>query len=152
MRPSFAIVLSSITVVALGCSSTNTPSSGGGGGGPCGSGTVDVNGVCEVPYSPPPSQSMGSGATIYFWASASAGGVAQGRIYAIVDGYSQGEMTGYATSGNPTCGSNAIYSVIVYVTPGKSYTLSAHDQYNVEWSPQSTPVITPGECFSFQLN
>lgn len=126
--------------------------SSGGGGTTCGPGTVAQNGVCVVPYTPPPGKQLGTGATIYFWASASAGAEAQGKIYAIVNGYTQGEMTGYATSGNPTCGTNGIYSVSVSVAPGQSYAISAHDEVSASWPPVQSPVLTAGQCYAFELN
>lgn len=118
----------------------------------CGPGTVNDNGVCVLVYTPPPTMNLGTGATIYFWASASAGASAQGKVYAIVNGYTEGTMTGYATSGTPNCGDNGIFGVSVSVAPGQSYTLSAHDDYTQEWPPYDTPVITRGECYSFRLN
>jgi hypothetical protein len=111
-----------------------------------------MNGVCVAQYTPPPTMSLGTGATIYFWASASAGASAEGTVYAIVNGYTEGQMTGYATSGTPPCGTNAIFGVSVSVAPGQSYTLSAHDSYTEEWPPVQTPTITANECYSFRLN
>ncbi|MGH7283911.1 MAG: hypothetical protein ACRELY_20490 [Polyangiaceae bacterium] len=149
---SLAFVL--VLVATASCADSGTSSGGGGGAGvtSCGAGTVEQNGVCVVPYTPPPGKNLGSGATIYFWASASAGGEAVGKIYAIVDGYTQGEMTGYATSGNPTCGTNAIFSVAVSVAPGQSYAMSAHDEQQESWTAVQSPVMTAGQCFSFGLN
>jgi hypothetical protein len=144
------LVLASLLLVA--CASDAPTSQGGGGVSSCGAGTTEINGVCEANYTPPPGKSLGSGATIYFWASASAGGSAQGKIYAIVDGYTQGEMTGFATSGNPACGTNAIFSVSVSVAPGQSYAMSAHDESSEQWTAVQSPVMTVGQCYSFSLN
>ncbi len=150
MRFVLGLVFAFASLAPLGCTpaSSSPPPSGPN----CGPGTVEVNGVCVAQYTPPPTMNRGNGATIYFWASASAGATAMGTVYAIVDGYTEGQLTGYATSGTPPCGMNAIYGVSISVAPGKSYSLSAHDSYTAAWPPFQTPTITSGECYSFRLN
>jgi hypothetical protein len=118
----------------------------------CGPGTVDQNGVCVSPWTPPPGRNLGTGATVYVWASASAGAVAVGKVYVMVDDSTQGTLSGYATNGTPSCGFNAIYGVIVSVAPGMPYTISARDEENTVWPDYTTPTLTAGQCFSFRLN
>ena len=146
------LVLVSLVAVAVGLvsctSTTNAPAPAT----TCGPGTMAENGVCVLTYSPPPTKQLGTGATVYVWETASAGASAQGKVYVIVDGYTQGELTGYAQSGTPSCGENAIYGLAVSVEPGQSYSISAHDQASESWPVFQTPTLTAGQCYAFALN
>ena len=118
----------------------------------CGPGTVEENGVCVAVFTPPPGTPLGTGATIYVWASASTANEALGTIYVMVNDGWQGSISGYASVGSPSCGYNDIYAAIVSVAPGRAYTVGAHDERSTGWADLSTPVLNSGQCWSLRLN
>ncbi|HUJ77194.1 MAG TPA: hypothetical protein VL359_20180 [bacterium] len=100
-------------------------------------------------YTPPASFSYGSGATIWVYATASAGAIAVGNVYVLINDLWAGTITGYYTGSIPSCGSNSIAAVSIPVNPG-TYLVSAHDSTIHSWT-ETSYTVTSG-CNPFGLN
>lgn len=106
-------------------------------------------------YSPPTTLTTfctGSCAYLEVYETASAGAVASGNVYVLVNGDWGGTLSGYFSTGGPTCNENTISAVSILVQPSTTYQVSAHDSGSNSWPTQSVTTNPAGQCSYVPLN